>query len=209
MLNPALYSRLMTALSVAAPNQSQPSNAVGDWGHEIFQEIDQSLQESRSANIPYSNNRYNHHTSTLSDASSTYSTAQVGHRGSGRQISVDSKLQPQPRQSVGPNIVPQPNDTAAGREGKGRVSDASSGEPTSSNPSAAGSHWNSKESGDFYHSYWRRSGQPQAHGQQSDQNVKPGDMVRDGRRPGQMELKPETITEVASPLPSQAIGKAM
>ena len=209
MLNPVLYSGLTTAPSAAAPNRNRPANAVDDWGHEIFNKIDQYLQESRSANVPSSNSKYNHHTSTLSDASSTYSTAQVGRRGSGRQISIDPKLQSQTRQSVGPNIVFDSTDVAAERGARRRESDASSEEPDSGNQSNVGSHRNTKEFGDFYDSYWTRSGQPQSHGQQGNQNVKPGDMARDGRRPGQLELKPETIAEVPSPIPSPAIGKAV
>ncbi|KAL8874577.1 MAG: hypothetical protein Q9174_000104 [Haloplaca sp. 1 TL-2023] len=205
-LMPTIHSQEDEA---AAPSQNRPANAVDDWGQEIFSKIDQSLQESRSANVPSSNSKYNHHTSTLSDASSTYSTAQVGHRGSGRQISIDSKIQSQPRQSVGPNIVVDPSDVAAERGTRRRESDASLEGADTGNQSNAGSHRNTKEFGDFYDSYWRRSGQAQSHVQHGNQNVKPGDMVRDGRRPGQMELKPETIAEVPSPIPSPAIGKAM
>ncbi|KAL8694119.1 MAG: hypothetical protein Q9218_001172 [Villophora microphyllina] len=166
---------------------------------------DQSLQESKSANIPSSTNKYNHHTSTLSDASSTCSTGLVGHGGSGRHISIDSKLQFQVRQSVGPENINGSAGPAAAREGKERESDASSRELNSSDQSNGGSHRNSKEFGDFYDSYWRRSGQPQPIGQQGNQILKPAD----GRRPGQMELRPQTIAEVPSPVPSPAIGKAM
>ncbi|KAL8706167.1 MAG: hypothetical protein Q9201_000745 [Fulgogasparrea decipioides] len=194
---------------VTAAHQPHPPSAVGDWGHEIFHEIDQSLQESRSANVPSSNDRYNHHTSTLSDASSTYSTVRTGHRSSGRQISMDSKIQLQPRQFVGPESCLESSDQAARGEGKRRASDASSRELNTSDPSAPGSHRNTKEFGEFYDSYWRRSGQPQANGQHGNQNLKPADVARDGRRPGQLELQPETITEVPSPLPSPAIEKAM
>ncbi|KAL8724630.1 MAG: hypothetical protein Q9166_007840 [cf. Caloplaca sp. 2 TL-2023] len=184
----------------AAPNQTRAPNAVGDWGDDIFKEIDQSLQESRSMNIPPTNN--NHHTSTLSDASSTYSTAQIGRRGSGRQISIDSKLQLQPRQSGGPYVSLKPEVSAAGREGKRRASDSS----IQHDPSVAGSHRNTKEFGDFYDSDWMGSGQTQASG---NQYLKPTDVARDGGRVAQMDSKSETIREVPSPLPSPSIGKAM
>ncbi|KAL8786185.1 MAG: hypothetical protein Q9213_002955 [Squamulea squamosa] len=188
---------------VVAAQQPRVPNAVDDWGKDIFQEIDKSLQESRSTNIaPTDNTKYNHHTSSLSDASSTYSTARIGHRGSGRQISIDSKLQLQPGQSGGPDVLPEPEDSAAGREGRRRVSDGSAREDRS----IAGSHRDTKEFGDFYDSYWRRSGQAQATG---NQNLKPMDAGRDRRRAAPLDSKPETIREVSSPLPSPSIGKAM
>lgn len=197
----------MTGLSVTASHKPSAPNAVGDWGSDIFKEIDQSLPESQSMNVPSLDNRYNHHTSTLSNASSTCSTAQVGQRGSGRQISIDSRIQP--GQSGGPGIMLESSDQSTGCEWRRRESDASSREPGSSDQSNPGSHRNTKELGDFYDSYWRRSGQVQANSQQGNQNARPADMARDGRRPAQMELKPETITEVPSPLPSPLIGKAM
>ncbi|KAL8906942.1 MAG: hypothetical protein Q9207_001696 [Kuettlingeria erythrocarpa] len=191
---------------VALRHRSNGPNAVGDWGADIFKEIDQSLKDSQSMNAPSSSQEYSHHTSTLSDASSVYSTAQTGHRASGRQISIDSKVQP--RQSVGPEIVLHRSNPIANREGK-RTGDASAPETSSGEQSAAGSHRNTKEFGDFYDSYWRRSAQGQGNRQQVSQTARPADMARDGRRPAQMELKPETITEVPSPLHSPSIGKAM
>ncbi|KAI4234086.1 MAG: hypothetical protein LQ352_008195, partial [Teloschistes flavicans] len=167
---------------------SHPSNAVRGWGHEMS-------HESKFAK-PASNNKYNHHTSSLSDASSTFSAAPIGHGGSGRQISIESRLQLQPRQS-------------AGRDGTRRESDASSREANSSDQSNAGSHRNTKEFGDFYDSYWRRSGQAQTLGQQGNQTLRPTDPARDGRRAGPMELKPTTIAEAPSPVTSPGIGKAM
>lgn len=186
---------------------SNKPRGVGEWGPDIFQEIDQSLQESRSMNVPSSNNRYNHHTSTLSDASSIYSTAQLGHGKSGRQTSIDSRLHP--RQSTGPQILLDSSEVTPGQDGRRRESDASLREPTSSNQSNAGSHRNTKELADFYDSYWRQDGQGQAYGQSDKPNVRPADMARDGRRPAQMELKPETIMEVSSPMQSPSIGKAI
>ena len=197
----------MTALSVTAPHQLHAPHAVGDWGPDIFKEINQSLQESRSMNVPSSSNRYNHHTSTLSDASSIYNAADNGHRGSSRQISIDSKLQPQ--HAGGPKIILQSSDSTREGEGGNRRSDASFLEPTSSDQSNGGSSRNTKELGDFYDSYGRPSGQGQAYGQQGNQTMRSTELARDGRKPGQMELKPETITEVPSPLQSPSIGKAM
>ncbi|KAL8996807.1 MAG: hypothetical protein Q9169_003776 [Polycauliona sp. 2 TL-2023] len=186
---------------VARPPRT--SNAVGDWGNDIFHEIDQSLEESRSmiAPLPHGS-KYNHHTSTLSDASSTFSTAQVGQRVSGRQISIDSKLNFQTRQSGGLDVPLDSGNAAVGSKDGNRASDGSVQE----NPSVAGSSRNTKEFGDFYDSYWRRSGQAQAQGSQ---NLKPTDTSKDNRRAIQMDTKPETIREVPSPLPSPAIGKAM
>ncbi|KAL8767169.1 MAG: hypothetical protein Q9209_006260 [Squamulea sp. 1 TL-2023] len=182
---------------VVASQQPRVPNAVGDWGKDIFQEIDQSLQESRSMNTKYS-----HHTSSLSDASSTYSTARIGHRGSGRQISIDSKIHLHPQQSAGPDVLPESERSPAGREGKRRASDGS----VRDDRSIAGNHRNTKELGDFYDSCWGRSGQTQATG---NQNLKPTDAGRDGRRAAQLVSKPETIKEVANPLASPSIGKAM
>ncbi|KAI4199947.1 MAG: hypothetical protein LQ350_004299 [Teloschistes chrysophthalmus] len=192
----------------AATRQSVPSNAVGGWGHEVFQEFHQSVHGSTLAVTP-PNSKYNHHTSTLSDASSTFSSAPVGHRDSGRQISIESKMQLQPRQSAGPEANFDSATSAAGRGGTRRESDASSRDVNSSDQSNAGSHRNTKEFGDFYDSYWRRSGQAQAIGQQGNPHWRPTDSTRDCRRAGPKELKPSTIAEVPSPAPSPGIGKAM
>ncbi|KAL8641371.1 MAG: hypothetical protein Q9228_001802 [Teloschistes exilis] len=115
----------------------------------------------------------------------------------------ESKMQLQPRQSVGPEAK------VDGGDGTRRESDASSREVTSSDRSNAGSHRNTKEFGDFYDSYWRRSGQGQALGQQGSAHWRPSDSGREGRRAGPMELKPATIAKVPSPVPSPGIGKAM
>ena len=188
----------MSTLSVVVSHQPRAPSAVGDWGHEIFHEIDQSLQ--RSMNIPPPDNTsFNHHTSTLSDASSTYSTARIGHRGSGRQVFIDPKLQLQPRQL---DVRLGPEDSVDGREGKRRASDGSGRD----DPSVAGSHRNTREFEDFYDSYWRRSGQAQASG---NQNLKPTDAAREGRKAAQTGSKRETIRELPSPLPSPSIGRAM
>ncbi|KAL8948437.1 MAG: hypothetical protein Q9222_005371 [Ikaeria aurantiellina] len=192
---------------VSAPEKLRVPSAVGDWGSDIFKEIDQSLHESRSMNNASSNQKYNHHTSTLSDASSTYSTAQVGHRASGRQVSIDSKLQLQ--QSGVPEVILESSESTTAEGGKRRTSDASSQELTSGEQSTASSHRNTKEFGDFYDSYRRRSSQVQVHSQQGDQNTKPVGTNKDAKRPDQIELKPATIVEVPSPLPSPLIGKAI
>lgn len=146
--------------------------------------------------------KHNHHTSTLSDASSTYSTAQIGQRGSGRQVSIDSKLHLQPRQSGGLDVLQDSEDSAVGREDEKRASGGS----VQKEPSVAGSSLNTKDFGEFYDSYWRQSGQSQAQG---NQKLKPTAAARDHRRAAQLESKPETIREVASPLASPSIGKAM
>lgn len=201
VLDPGLDVRLMRAFS-AATRQSVPSNAVGDWDHGVFRNMNPSLHGSTSADRP-SSSKYNHHTSSLSDASSTFSTVPLGHRGSGRQISIESKKQLQLRQSAGPEAK------VDGGDGTRRESDASSQEVTLSDRSNPGSHRNTKEFGDFYGSYWRRSGQGQALGQQGNAHWRPSDSGREGRRAGPMELKPATIAEVPSPLRSPGIGKAM
>ncbi|CAL8577231.1 hypothetical protein XPA_003069 [Xanthoria parietina] len=188
---------------VVLSGQGRTSNAVGDWGDDIFHKIDQSLQESRSMTIPAPHDtKHNHHTSTLSDASSTYSTAQIGQRGSGRQVSIDSKLHLQPRQSGGLDVLQDSEDSAVGREDEKRASGGS----VQKEPSVAGSSRNTKDFGEFYDSYWRQSGQSQAQG---NQKLKPTAAARDHRRAAQLESKPETIREVASPLASPSIGKAM
>lgn len=193
----------MTARSVVVSRPLRTSNAVGDWGDEIFHKIDQSLEESRSMTASVSNgSKYNHHTSTISDASSTYSTAQFGQRASGRQISIESKMHLQPRQSGGLDVPLDSEDSAFGR-GSHRIASEGS---MQDGVSVVGSNRNTKEYGDLYDSHWRPSGQVQAQG---NQNLKPTDAVRDNRRTAQMDAKPQTIREVPGPLPSPSIGKAM
>ncbi|KAI4124549.1 MAG: hypothetical protein LQ341_007062 [Variospora aurantia] len=201
---PTIHSQEDEATAAKQPNGP---NAVGDWGRDIFEEINHSLQESKLMNIPSSNQRYNHHQSTLSDASSTYSPVHIAHRGSGRQISIDSSIQT--RQSLGPTIIVLPSDSTIDQEGRSRESNVSSQEPASGEQSATGSQRNTKEFGEFYDPYWMQSTQGQASGQQGQPNVRPADVTWDGRRPAHMELKPETVMEVTRPMPSPSIGKAM
>ncbi|KAL9612678.1 MAG: hypothetical protein Q9167_002760, partial [Letrouitia subvulpina] len=183
-----------------APVILQPprvTSAVGDWGSAIFHEIDESLQDSKSLAVSPPNEKYSHHTSTLSDASSTYSIVPVGQRLSDKETSSEAMSQ-------GPEI------TTTTRGGTRRPSDASSHRPTSSNGSINGSHRNTRELSEFYDSYWRRSQQGQSN-YQAVPNGKLGDPGKEGRRviPGQIEPMPETIIEVPSPAPSPMIGKAL
>ncbi|KAL8831625.1 MAG: hypothetical protein Q9170_005213 [Blastenia crenularia] len=201
---PTIYSQ---EDEVAASSQPKASGAVGDWGPEIFNEIDDSLQVSKSMNVPSLHGRHNHHTSTLSDTSSIYGNAQVGHRNSGRQTSIESKLQV--RQSGGPEIILNSNDRMSNQEARRRASNGSARETNLSDQGNPGSHRNTKELSDLYDSYWRGSGRGQMAGHQGNQNIGSADVMREGRRPAQMGLKPETITETPSPLPSPSIGKAM
>ncbi|KAL8945085.1 MAG: hypothetical protein Q9216_000069 [Gyalolechia sp. 2 TL-2023] len=164
---------------VTASNKPRAPNAVGDWGPDIFKEIDQSLQESKSMNKTSTDDRYNHHTSSLSDTSSIYSTTQTYSRP-GRQTSIDSKIQP--RQSTGPKIVLDSRDVIPEQDGRRRGSDTSLRE---------------------------QSGQERAYSQSNKQNLRTADMAGDGRRTGRMEVDPETIVEVPHPSASPSIGKAM
>ncbi|KAL8926169.1 MAG: hypothetical protein Q9208_003072 [Pyrenodesmia sp. 3 TL-2023] len=84
-----------------------------------------------------------------------------------------------------------------------------SGQATQALIGTAGSHWNTKEFGDLYDSYWRQGAQGPGNSRQGSQAARPADMARDGRRPAQMERKPQTISEVPSFLHSPSIGKAM
>ena len=184
------------------------TSAVGDWGSAIFQEIDMSLQDSRSMAAP-STEKHTHHTSTLSDASSDYSTAQGDQWPSRRHSSIGSRLQH--RQSAGVETKASPEETPTIRVGSRRPSNASFQEEDSHRGSLAGSHRNTRELSDFYDSYWRRSQQGQANIQPSSGNGKLGEGVREGKRPppSLMEPKAETIVEVPSPVPSPMIGKAI
>ncbi|KAL9595008.1 MAG: hypothetical protein Q9219_006707 [cf. Caloplaca sp. 3 TL-2023] len=204
MLNPTLSHPTYSRASALASNRPDAPGAVGDWGPDIFKEIDKSLQESQSISATSTQYRYNHHTSTLSDGSSIHKPIHGGHLSSDRQTSIDSTSEP--RQSVGPEIVLESNGLSPEQDSRRRESDASSRELMSSEQSNAGSHRNTKELGDFYDSYWRRSGQAQVVGHSGNQNSR---LIGDGRRPAQMELRPEPIAEVPSPFPSPSIGKAI
>lgn len=203
----------MYSLAPAILQPPRAMSAVGDWGSAIFHEIDESLQDSKSLAVSPPTEKYSHHTSTLSDASSTYSIVPVGQRISNKEISPMAMSQ-------GPEIItatnthgdtaPQVEDTTATQVGTRRPSDASSYRPTSSNGSITGSHRNTRELSEFYDSYWRRSQQGQSN-HQVVPNGRLGDPGREGRRVimGQTEQMPETIIEVPSPVPSPMIGKAL
>ncbi|KAI4166307.1 MAG: hypothetical protein LQ342_000197 [Letrouitia transgressa] len=209
--SPMIRPQKDTAPAILQPPRAM--SAVGDWGSAIFHEIDESLQDSKSLAVSPPTEKYSHHTSTLSDASSTYSIVPVGQRISNKEISPMAMSQ-------GPEIItatnthgdtaPQVEDTTATQVGTRRPSDASSYRPTSSNGSITGSHRNTRELSEFYDSYWRRSQQGQSN-HQVVPNGRLGDPGREGRRVimGQTEQMPETIIEVPSPVPSPMIGKAL
>ncbi|KAL9014080.1 MAG: hypothetical protein Q9173_001251 [Seirophora scorigena] len=119
----------------------------------------------------------------------------------------DSNIQPW--EFVGPEIRVQPSESSVDQEGRRRANIASSQEPTLGERSVGGIQRNTKDFGNFYDSYSRRSVQGKTNSQQGHQNTRPTDMAWDARRPGHRELKPETIMEVASPMPNPSIGKAM
>lgn len=139
-------------------------------------------------------------------------------------MSIDSKsLSPVP--STLPSSAPSVTDDqnrilTTVPQGMRRGSDASSHQYALSNPSTSdGSHRNTKELGDFYDSYWRQSnqgpmpiragetGKPYSNNYSTSRAV--GDVGKDGRRPGQMDLKVATIAEVPTPLSSPMPGTAL
>ena len=198
-------------ISVPVSKLPQPTaTATGDWGSAIFEDIDQSIQDTRNQK-PY-------HTSHLSDSSSIYSAAQ--RQSTGPQHTMDPRAQFS-RTSTGrgysqqmagiapsPELSQQPIATSNVR----RESDASahSGE-TSTNSS----HRNTRELGDVYDSYWRQSQQqPSLHQPPPpNSNARLEEKAKEGRRQNQLGINVPTIAEVpsplASPIPSAGIGKAM
>lgn len=101
-------------------------------------------------------------------------------------------------------------DTAGSRRG----SDANSHQAgVSSDTTDSGNHRRTRELGDFYDSYWRQStqgndtGRPNQSGYFSSRGtVESG---KDGKRPGHMDFKVDTIEEVDTPLASPMPGTAM
>lgn len=173
---------------------------------------------------PTSNQVYSHHASKLSDSSSIYSTANMGHRHSTKKLSIDSKSL-SPSSSTLPSSAPSESDEqhrhspelAAGTR---RGSDASSHQAASSNHSVKENHSrHTAELGDFYDAYWRHSHQGPLAGRGGESGKHhpggysasrgAGDLGKEGKRPGQMDLTVPTITEVDSPLPSPMPGTAL
>ena len=161
------------------PNPPRIS-AVGDWGTAIFQEINDSLQDSKSitSNPPQQNestdnetHQNSQHRSYLSDSSSIYSVANVATRHISKQV-------PDDRRSIPQGLAPEPAESnpkstlsAEAAVGISRGSDASSyqpSQPPSRDGSRAGSgtnsHRHTKEINDLYDSYWRQSRDVQAAG---------------------------------------------
>lgn len=199
------------------PQPLRIGTAVDDWGNAIFQEIDQSIHDSKTIAAPSSNQAYSHHASKLSDSSSIYSSANAGHRHSTKKLSIDSKsVSPAP--STLPSSTPSENEEQHRQSpelvsGTRRGSDASSHQTTSNSHGVKeGHHRSTADLGDFYDSYWRQSNQAPLGGPGWDTG-KPhpasfsasrsaGEVGKEGKRPGQMDLTVPTITEVPSPLPS-------
>ena len=219
--------RTLTSWLVPMPKPPRIS-AVGDWGPAIFQEIDDSLQGSKSIvtpqiNKPKESSQPNPH---LSDSSSIYSDAQIASRHISKQTPGDRRSIPQ---VLGPGSAESSGKSPTG-EGTRRGSDASSyqpaSQPLSRDGSKAGSgtnsHRHTKEIGDFYDSYWRQSreGQGVSSSRQSRESSQApghsdemgkssthgpvngrGEMGKE-RRPGQLEVKVATIAEVPTPMAS-------
>ncbi len=210
------------------PNPPRIS-AVGDWGPAIFQEINESLQDSKSIAAPKASgtNEQSHLNPHLSDSSSIYSEANIDSRHNSKQIPGD-------RRSMLRVLVSKNADSnqkaPLAAEGTRRESDASDHQPASQPPSRDGSragsgsnsHRHTKEIGDFYDSYWRQSRDGQVPGssrQSRESSQAPcyseeigkssthgpvngrGEMGKE-RRPGQLEVKVATIAEVPTPLAS-------
>ncbi|MCJ1466853.1 hypothetical protein MMC07_005474 [Pseudocyphellaria aurata] len=206
------------------PQALRIGTAVDDWGNAIFQEIDQSIHDSQAMATPTSNQFYSHHVSKLSDSSSIYSSANAGHRHSTKKLSIDSKsLSPSP--STLPSSAPSESDEQHRQSpelaaGTRRGSDASFHQAASNNHHVQENHSRrTAELGDFYDAYWRhshqaplagRAGEVGKHhpgGSSASRGV--GDLGKEGKRPGQMDITVPTITEVPSPLPSPMPGTAL
>ena len=196
------------------PHTIATATATGDWGSAIFEDIDQSIKETR--------NQPAYHTSHLSDSSSIYSTAQ--RQSIGPQSNMDPRAQfsrtstgrdyPQHMANIAPSHELSYQSTAPTH--MRRESDASSRQLTSGEASKNSSHRNTRELGDFYDSYWRQSQQasPQPpSSSSSSNNTRADEKAREGRRQNQLEINVPTIAEVPSPLappvPSAGIGKAI
>lgn len=195
-----------------SPNQtvSQQGHKPGDGGdrpHEYYSDPSDSSSQPR----------YTHRASSLSDTSSTYSSSNPTQRHLSRPLSPESKsttatstfpsLAGSDRDTRNHHSTP---DTASSRRG----SDATSHQPgVSSDTTDSGNHRRTRELGDFYDSYWRQStqvndtGRPSQSGYFSSRGtVEPG---KDGKRPGPMDFKVDTIEEVDTPLASPMPGTAM
>lgn len=176
--------------------------------------------------VPSNQQAYSNHASKLSDSSSIYSSSNAGQRYSTKQLSIDSKSHSQTPSTL-PSSAPSATDgqhphphPATLPEGTRRGSDASCHQYALSNQSTGdGSHRHTKELGDFYDSYWRQShtgplpnragdmGKSHPSGFSGPRLV--GDMGKESRRPGQMDLKVATIAEVPTPLSSPMPGTAL
>lgn len=197
-------------------------SVVGEWGSEIFQEIDESLQHSKSLALssPDETPQRNHH---LSDSSSIYSVARPPSKyqpfDSNNPVPIPQVLVAGPSQL---NAQPRPQHSSVAVEGTRRESDASNYQPSSIGGSNTGSHRHTKDIGDFYDSYWRQSKDGQMEATNSEEMRKHrthgpvngrGEKGKE-RRPGQLEVKVATIAEVPTPLASPSgrspqIGKAI
>ena len=198
------------------PEQPTTATATGDWGSAIFEDIDQSIQDTQSQK-PY-------HTSHLSDSSSIYSTAQ--RQSMGPQTTMDPRAHFS-RTSTGRGYPQQMYDIAPSQELSHyqhttpshirRESDASAHQSSSGEASKNSSHRNTRELGDFYDSYWRQSVQQPTlqmpSSSSSSNNTRAEEKAKEGRRQNQLEINVPTIAEVpspmATPLPSAGIGKAI
>ncbi|MCJ1428092.1 hypothetical protein MMC29_006000 [Sticta canariensis] len=206
------------------PQPLRIGTAVDDWGNAIFQEIDQSIHDSKSMARPTSTQGYSHHTSKLSDSSSIYSSADAGRRYSSKKLSIDSK-----NLSQMPSTLPSsaPSESDEQRRLSPELAAGTRGGSDSSSHQAAWSHRGLKESG-FRHpaegggsndSYWRQHNQVPYTGRAVEMGHQhpggfsasrgAGDLGKEGKRPGQINLQVQTINEVPSPLPSPMPGTAL
>lgn len=213
---------------VPMPNPPRIS-AVGDWGPAIFQEINESLQDSKAIATPndHETKEILHANPHLSSSSSIYSEADTASRHTSKQLPGERRSMPQ---VLVPGTADSNRKSTLAAEDLRRESDASSHQPMSQPPSGDGSraesgtnsHRHTKEIGDLYDSYWRQSRDGQVPGssrQSRETSQAPGHSEEMGkstthgpvngrgemgkeRRPGQLEVRVATIAEVPSPIAS-------
>lgn len=200
-------------------------SAVGDWGPAIFQEINESLQDSQSIATPKGTEakEEQHANPHLSSSSSIYSEANTPSRYSSKQLPGERRSMPQ---VLAPGTADSNRKSTLAAEQPRRESDASSQQVASGPASKEGSradsgtnsHRHTKEIGDLYDSYWRQSRDDQAPGssrqsRETSQAAGHSEEMGRERRPGQLDVRVATIAEVPTPMtspnPSPHIGKAM
>ncbi len=223
-------SKVPTLIRGLVPMPKPPRiSAVGDWGPAIFQEINESLQDSQSIATPKGTEakEEQHANPHLSSSSSIYSEANTASRHTSKQLPGERRSMPQ---VLVPGTANSNRKSTLAAEQPRRESDASSHQAASGAASKEGSraksgtnsHRHTREIGDLYDSYWRQSRDDQAPGssrQSRETSQAPrhseemgkstthcpvngrGEMGRE-RRPGQSEVRVATIAEVPTPMAS-------